>query len=165
MKYCSSLLLICFISLNGFAQYDLNQFRKVDSSSDKINSLLSKIETIKALTVEESKAQIAWEKLDGHINTLKAELKQYGDADLKFPKHLFFERNEGKKLYIMLKHFQELAIDKQPDSIATKMKETLNLDAKGQNWAKLYFENVPVIAAVTMLGNIQNDMLTCIKLF
>lgn len=166
MKFSLSLLLVCFTALNSFAQYDLSKgFKAVDSSLTQANGLLTKADSLRMLTKEESIAHTAWEKLDGHINTLKAELKQYSDDDLKFPKHLFFERNEGKKLHVLLKQFQELALDKQPDSIAKKIKETLNLDVKGgKSWWKLHFENLPVVAAITMLSKIQNDLLTGMRL-
>lgn len=167
MKYCLTFLLVCFTVLNGFAQYDLSKgFKKVDSSLTQANGLLSKFDSLRLLSKEESIAHAAWEKLDGYINTLKAELKQYSDTDLKFPKHLFFERNEGKKLHVMLKQYQQLAIDNQPDSIVTQIKETLNLEVKGsKSWWKLYFEGVPVVAAITMLSKIQNDMINCQRLF
>lgn len=167
MKYFLIPVLVCFTALNGMAQYDLSKgFKKLDSSLTQANGLLSKFDSLRMLTKEESIAHTAWEKLDGHINTLKEELKQYSDTDLKFPKHLFFERNEGKKLHVLLKQYQQLAIDNQPDSIVTQIKETLNLDVKGdKSWWKLYFEGVPVVAAITILSKIQNDLINCQRLF
>lgn len=167
MKYSLSLLFVCFTTLNGFAQYDLSKaFKQADSSLTQANGLLTRFDSLRVLTKEESIAHTAWEKLDGYINGLKTELKQYKDDDLKFPRHLFFERNEGKKLHVMLKEYQKLAIDKQPDSIVTQIKETLNLDFKDKkNWWHFLFEDVPVAAALTLLSKIQNDMIRCQRLF
>ena len=156
----------------GVAQTPLDEFKKIDSSLKKANTILSgsvgAFDTIKNLSPEVYAALRACQKLDGHINVLKAALSRKPEEDTRFTNQLFITRGEGKKLQTQLKQCKMLALKAVQDSISRQnITQWLTTDvpvAAKKNWAVYYFKDVPAVAAITILSKFQNDLLNCRRL-
>lgn len=117
------------------------------------DSLFTYIDTLKHLIVIESDGK------NGRIDSIrnKEDLEAAAQVMLTIPR--------ADKLYEMLNSFRTRVVNQienpaQRHSIATSLSTDVPESARavGQNWQQYMFENMPTVAAVTLLTKMQNDV-------
>lgn len=97
--------------------------------------------------------------VDSVVEGIKRQLKSVSEADVGFPTHLMLSTHAGKDLTMALGNFYNTVCKAQQNSEDLhSVKDILSEESKmDRHWLKRYFENIPAIAAITLVTKLQND--------
>ena len=172
--------------LNGFTLVDESLTRSTENAGVQNNTLYSSLGEMMAKNPEKvrewyERANSVKEKSDSlynFANELKVRIAQEADgkdADYRYLENredleaatfvMLSTNNNGKKLYEAINNYRDFMLQ-QADNQAQKYMITNCLSTEipkdnnllNKNWQEYHFENMPAIAAITLLTKIQNDV-------
>ncbi|PUZ26856.1 gliding motility-associated protein GldM [Chitinophaga costaii] len=130
---------------------------KADAVKSEAQAAYDSLEALKQLIVKESGG---WEEVNG-----EKEVKE--KANLDVPTRIMENQKRGPALEALLKKFRTNLLN----NVDPKEKEAFNKalplqiedrykgeDGKDKSWTTYHFNMVPVVAAVTIIGKLQNDV-------
>lgn len=173
--------------LDGFTEVEHSVSRSTDNATSRNNALLASLADFASRNQEKGgtwygKAKIVKSGADtlcNIIEVLKSEIVREADgadgtvADIKSREDLYAAQTimlspidrKGEKLRKMVTQYREMLEDMHSDSdkrrlISTALQtdEAVNSDGISKKWEEQKFENMPVIAAITLLSQLQNDI-------
>jgi gliding motility-associated protein GldM len=129
-------------------------FRKAKKARELSLKFTAMLETLKKQMIEEA----------GGVDAVTGKIKR--DDDIKIPTRLFVE-NQGKRGKELKKEMETIRAEllgllNAKDRKAAEQSLSLKVDEPidGKSWEVAKFNQVPVVAAVTLLSKYQNDMLS-----